>query len=107
MGVLAPESADARPSTRAPHIRNPRTTFENTPLFPPKCSIVHGGGGVPMFFYGLEYSYFCYLRPHAKFRNPRTTFENTPLFPLKYSIVQGLEGFPNFLIFFNPNIFVS
>jgi hypothetical protein len=32
---------------------------------------------------GVEYSYFCYLRPHAKFRNPRTTFQNTPLFPQK------------------------
>ena len=50
MGILAPKSAHARPSARAPHIRNPRTTFENTPLFPPKCSIVQGLGGVPDFF---------------------------------------------------------
>ena len=75
MGVLAPGSAHARPSARPPidtrkkfrhtclhsHLqtspptpqksyqkfRNPRTTFENTPLCPPNYSIVRGVGGVP------------------------------------------------------------
>ena len=70
-GVLAPRSAHARPSTRPPiyrvsmclqsHLqislptpkksypkfRNPRTTFENTPLCPPKYSIVRGVWGFP------------------------------------------------------------
>ena len=36
-----------------PHanFQNPRTTFENTPLFPPKYSIVEGLGA-PMKFFG-------------------------------------------------------
>ena len=75
MGVLASGSAHARPSARPPidtsgnfsahmsaespsnispntylKFQNPRTTFKNTPLCPPKYSIVQGGGGVPNFF---------------------------------------------------------
>ena len=87
MGVLAPGSTHARSSARAPidmsgnfrrtclqsHLQtspptpyksylkfwNPRTTFENTPLCPPKYSIVWGVGGVPDFF--MNSSIFIFL----------------------------------------------
>ena len=87
--------------------RNHRTTFENTPICPPKYSIVRWVGAVPDFFEGVESSYFCYLGPHAKFQNPRTTFENTPLCPPKYSIVRGVGGSPVFFRVSNPHIFVT
>ena len=113
MGVLAPVSAkdeifrcmclqnkpQKSPPTHLksyPKFRNPWTTFENTPLCAPKYSIVHGVGGVPDFFQGVETSYFCYFGPHAKFRSPRTTFEITPLCAPKYSIVRGVKGVPEF-----------
>ena len=77
MGVLAPGSAHTKPSAQPPiamsvnfltHVsaelqtsppttqklylkfQNPRTNFENTPLRPPKYSIVRGIGEVPNFF---------------------------------------------------------
>jgi hypothetical protein len=45
--------------------------FENTPLCPPKYSIVWGERGPLKFVWGLESSYFCELGAHAKFRNPK------------------------------------
>ena len=63
----------------------PRTTFENTPLCPPKYSIVQ---------VGTESSYFCDLGPHAKFRNSTTTFQNTPPFRPKCHSA-GVGGSPN------------
>ena len=98
MGVLAPGSAHARPTTRRPidmseknslhvfakspsnisptalnsHIRSFGTLgqlLKIPPIFPPKYSIVQGVGGVPDLFEDVESSYFCYLGPHVKFRN--------------------------------------
>ena len=69
----SPSNISPTPQKSYPKFRNPRTTFENTPLRPPKYSIVRGVGGVPDFFEGLESSYFCYLGAHAKFQNPMTT----------------------------------
>ena len=48
------QTSPPTPQKSYPKFRNPRTTFENTPLFTPKYSIVRGVGGVPKLFFWLE-----------------------------------------------------
>ena len=43
------QTSPATPQKSYPKFRNPRTTFGNTPLCPPNCSIVRGVGWVPNF----------------------------------------------------------
>ena len=86
--------------------RNSRTTFENTPLCPPKYSIVRGVGGVPNFFQGVESSQFCYLGPHVKFLNPRTSFEMTPLFRPKMPQCGGVGWVSEFVLLIGILIFL-
>ena len=43
------QTSPPTPQKSYPKFRNPRTTFENNPLCPPKYSIVRGVGGSPNF----------------------------------------------------------
>ena len=74
MGVLAPGSAHARPSARPPinmsgnpKFRNPRTTFENTPLSALKC---HSAGVGPRIIFLIGILIFLLLRSPCKISQP-------------------------------------
>ena len=73
---------------------NPRTTFENTPIFPPKNPI-EWEKGASQIVWVVESLYFCYIGPYANFQNPRSTFKNTPPCPTKKRIFYDLRITPS------------
>ena len=65
----SPSKSPPTPRKSYPEFQNPRTTFENNPLCPPKYSIVRGVGRVPDFFL-VGILIFLLLRSPCKISKP-------------------------------------
>ena len=66
----SPSNLSPSPQKSYPKFRNPRMTFENTSLCPPKYSIVRGVVAIPNLFYAVESPYFFLVRDSCQVLEP-------------------------------------